>query len=170
MLVKPQRPHVDRRRRERRARDAEVAESMLILFLLRRQDARAQHRHYEQLLQQKQQQLNLPDVIATGPTVWKRTSDHVHHTHIVYQDAQAPERLLHVVPDDNSDSHCQSEALPQESSLTTNSQQYDMTKVLRCPTPLGYVGMPLPVAPSLPSHQAQKKPQYLVRPRFPMVV
>lgn len=193
MLAKPQRLHVDRRRsgaRERRVWDAEVAESMLILFLLRRQEARVrqqqqeqQRHHQQQLIQQHQQQhpqLHLPDVIATGPgrTVWKRSPHQLHLTHIVYQDAEAPKRLLHVIPDDHdSDDHCPKETLPQESSQPTDSRQPDMTKGLRCPARLGYVGMPLPVAPSfVPSQrqqQGQKKkpqPQYLVRPRFPMVV
>ena len=185
MLVKPQRLHVDHHRylrTELRQRllwdnspeDARDTESMLILFLERRRKARALRR------QREEKELNLPETIASGlgRRVWKRSSQQ-RHGHVVYQDAEAPDRLLHVIPDDDDDDDddganvntnnannqqkrdCHAPPLPPTNG---NMQQ---TEVLRCPAPLSYAGMPLPVAPSLPPQVERKRPRYLVRPRFP---
>ena len=88
---------------------------------------------------------NLPEVITTGGRVWKRSEAN----RLVYEDASSPSRLLHVVPDDED----------------SESQAPPPTKALRCPPALGYVGRPLPVAPSLPTIPQQR---YLVRPRLPV--
>ncbi|CAB9519961.1 expressed unknown protein [Seminavis robusta] len=171
MLVKAQqqqRPRVDRHRHrnsERRQRldseDSRMAESMLNLF--------REHRRRAQL---RNQQV-LPDIIASGPgsTVWKRSPQRCHGC-VVYQDTQAPHRLLHVIPDDDDADHNRDCAMTRTHQSTASSHSNEghsyRGKALRRPAPLGYVGIPLPVAPSLPASEQQRS-RYLVRPRFPTV-
>ena len=183
MLVKAQRMPADRRLRSGHERgglwDAEVAESMLMLLLKRRREARArmQRQHPRLPTRQREQEPRLPQIIATGPerTVWIKSAQQ-DAGHVVYRDAEAPQRLLHVIPEEEDQDKNRNVPLttttypPQQATTQpTMFQQSYIAKGLRRPAPLGYVGMPLPVAPSLPSRD-QKVVRYLVRPCFPKVV
>ena len=128
---------IDHYRYQRRERNSDAAsrDSEAILLLL------LERRRKERA----SRKANLPTVITTSAgKVWKQTRG----DKLVYHDCSCPNQLLHVIPADTTDNNDAQEA-----------------KGLRRPAPLPYVGVRLPVAPSLPPGP---KPRYLVRPRFPM--
>lgn len=106
---------------------------------------------------------SLPLIIATGPGhVWRRSAA----DKMIYQDTNSPNRLLHVIPDDDEG---KAEEALSITAAATDAAPAAATRALRHPGPLPYVGRPMPVAPTLlPAPRPSQQSRYLVRPRFPV--